>query len=364
MPSTKSFRLALALPLFTGVAAQSQAPAHVEMVKVESHSASRTIPLTSELQPYLQTDIEARVPGYVVKVLVDRGSLVHRGQLLVQLSAPEMSAQTNAMDSALHQAEAEVAQAQAQAAAAASTYARLQQAARTPGAVAGNELEQAEKQKDAAASLVESRQAAVRSAKSKLQATKDMESYLNVTAPFDGTITDRFVHPGMMVDAGGHTPLLKLQQITHLRLVVPVPESYVGSIAQGKSVTFHVPARPGKSYSGKIARVPNALDPQNRTMMVELDVFNTDKTLAPGMYPTVDWPVGSNDNALYVPTTSVVTTTARTFVITVVNGRAHWVNVRKGPAAGEQVAIRGDVSEGQAVVKRATDEIREGSAIN
>lgn len=364
MPSPKSVHLALALPLFASVSAQSQTATHIEMAKVESHSASRTIPLTAELQPFLQTNIEARVPGYVVKVLVDRGSVVHRGQMLVQLSAPEMSAQTNASESASHQAEAEVAQAQAQAAAAASTYARLQEAAKTPGAVAGNELVQAEKQKDAAASLVESREAAVRSAKSKLQATKDMESYLSVTAPFDGTITDRFVHPGMMVDAGGHTPLLKLQQTSHLRLVVPVPESDVGSIATGKSVIFHAPAHPGKSYSGKIARVPNVLDPQNRTMMVELDVFNKDNTLAPGMYPTVDWPVGSNDSSLFVPATSVVTTTERIFVITVVSGHAHWVDVRKGPTSGEQVAVRGPVLEGQQVVKRATDEIREGSAIN
>jgi len=363
MPSPKSVRRALAITLFTSIAAQSQTATHIEMAMVESHSASRTIPLTAELQPYLQTNIEARVPGYVVKVLVDRGSVVHRGQLLVQLSAPEMNAQTNASESMFHQAEGEVAQAQAQLAAAASTFARLQEAAKTPGAVAGNELVQAEKQKDAATSLVESRQAAVRSAESKLQATKDMESYLSVTAPFDGTITDRFVHPGMMVDAGGHTPLLKLQQISHLRLVVPVPESYVGSIAKGKPVTFHAPAHPGKSYSGKIARVPDALDQQNRTMMVELDVFNTDNTLAPGMYPTVDWPVGWNDSSLFVPATSVVTTTERTFVITAINGHAHWVDVRKGPPTGEQVAIRGQVSEGQAVVKRATDEIREGSAL-
>jgi len=333
---------------------------HIEMAKVESHSGSRTIPLTAELKPYLQTDIEARVPGYVVKVLVDRGSVVHRGQLLVQLSAPEMNAQTNASESGLHQAEAELAQAQAQAAAAASTAARLQEAAKTPGAVAGNELVQAEKQKNAAMSLVESRQAAVRSAKNKMQATKDMESYLSVTSPFDGTITDRFVHPGTMIEPGSRVPLLKLQQTSHLRLVVPIPESYVGSIARGKSVTFHVPAYPGKNFSGKIARIPNVLDQQSRTMMVELDVSNTDNTLAPGMYPTVDWPVGSNDNWLYVPATSVVTTTARTFVITSMNGRAHWVDVHKGPSAGEQVSIRGPVSEGQPVVKRATDEIREG----
>src|SRR5205814_301664 len=103
------------LPLSMCLSALAQNAAHVEMVKVESHSASRTVPLTAELAPFLQTDIEARVPGYVEKVLVDRGSVVRRGQLLVQLSAPEMKSQTNASESALHQAEADQAQAEAQA---------------------------------------------------------------------------------------------------------------------------------------------------------------------------------------------------------------------------------------------------------
>jgi membrane fusion protein, multidrug efflux system len=341
--------------------ARAQNATHIALVKVESRSAARTIPLTAELLPYLQTDIEARVPGYVEQVLVDRGSAVHRGEVLVQLSAPEMRSETNASESTLHQAEADEAQARAQAAAAASTYARLQDAAKTPGAVAGNELVLAEKQKDATDSVLQSRAAAVRSAKARMQATGEMESYLHVRAPFDGTITDRFVHPGMMVDPNSHTPMLKLQQTTHLRLAVPVPESYVGSIGKGKSVTFQVPAHPGKSYTGKIARIANALDPQSRTMMVELDV--SDKTLAPGMYPTVDWPVGSNDMSLFVPGTSVVTTTERTFVITAIDGHAHWIDVREGPAAGEQVAIRGPIAEGQLVVKRATDEIREGTPL-
>ena len=114
---------------------------------------------------------------------------------------------------------------------------------------------QAGKQKESADSLVQSRSAAVFAAKARMAATGDMESYLRVRAPFDGTITDRFVHPGMMVDPNGHTPLLRLQQTTHLRLVVPVPERYVGSIAKGKSVSFRVPAHPGKSYTGKIARI-------------------------------------------------------------------------------------------------------------
>jgi RND family efflux transporter MFP subunit len=350
------------LPLMYCVTALSQAPSHVEMTKVESRSSARTVPLTAELAPFLQTDIEARSPGYVEKVLVDRGSLVHRGQLLVQLSAPEINSQTAASEANLHQAEAEAAQAEAQAAAAESTSARMQEAAKTPGAVAGNELVQAQKQRDAAEALVDSRKAAVRTAKERLQANRAMESYLRVTAPFDGMITDRFVNPGMLID-GGHTPMLRLQQVDHLRLIVPVPETYTGSIARGMSAVFHVPARPGKTYTARIARIPNALDQKSRAMMVELDVYNKDGSLAPGMYPTVDWPVSTGDNLLFVPSTSVVTTTERTFVIASINGKAHWIDVRKGAAVGDSISVRGQIAAGQEVVRRASDEIREGTPL-
>src|ERR1700733_3034142 len=355
-------RVCFLLPLVCCLPAFSQSSAHVEMAKVESRSSSRTVPLTAELAPFLQTDIEARSPGYVEKVLVDRGSLVHRGQLLVQLSAPEINSQTSASEANLHQAEADVAQAEAQVAAAEATAAKLQEAAKTPGAVAGNELLQAEKQRDAAEALVNSRKAALRTAKDRLQASQATESYLRVTAPFDGMITDRFVNPGMLID-GGHTPMLKLQQVAHLRLIVPVPESYTGSIVKGTSAVFHVPAHPGKSYSAKIARISNALDLQSRAMRVELDVSNKDGSLAPGMYPTVDWPVGAGENLLFVPSTSVVTTTERTFVIASVNGRAHWIDVRKGPTAGENVSVRGQIDVGQQIIKRASDEIREGTPL-
>jgi membrane fusion protein, multidrug efflux system len=351
------FPLVCCLPTF------SQSPAHLEMVRVESRPASRTVPLTAELAPFLQTDMEARAPGYVERVLVDRGSVVHKGQLLVQLSAPEINSQTAASEASLHQAEAESAQAEAQAAAAENTAAKLEEAAKTPGAVAGNELLQAQKQRDAAQALVDSRKAAVQTAKERLQESQATESYLRVTAPFDGMITDRFVNPGMLID-GGHTPMLKLQQVAHLRLIVPVPETYTGSIVKGTSTVFHVPAHPGRSYTARVARIPNALDQQSRAMMVELDVYNKDGSLAPGMYPTVDWPVGTGENLLLVPVTSVVTTTERTFVIASINGRAHWIDVRKGQVIGDNLSIRGQIVAGQSIVRRASDEIREGTPLS
>lgn len=357
-------RKAICTALFTIVLPLTgQQSRHLEMVSVESRAADRTVSLPAALEPYLQAEIEARVPGYIERVLVDRGTAVKRGQLLVVLSAPELVAETAAAVSALHEAEAEESQAEAQVAAVQSTYDRLQEAAKTPGAVAGNELIQQEKQLDATKSGVLSRKSAVRAAQERMAAVKATESYLRVTAPFDGKITDRYVHPGVMVPAGGHVPLLKLQQITHLRLTVPVPETYVGHILRGVSVPFHIAAQPGKNYSAHISRIASALDPQNRTMMVELDVFNKDGTLAPGMYPTVDWPVSSAQPQLVVPSTSVVTTTERTFVITSLKGKAHWLTVRKGAVSGDQVVIRGELKAGEKVVKRASDEIREGTPI-
>src|SRR3982750_1198876 len=101
---------------------EAQTPTHVDFATVESRTPSRTISLPAELAPFLQADIEARVPGYIERVLVDRGTNVRRGQLLVELSAPEMKAQTSAAESNFHQAEADESQAEAQAAAVENTF--------------------------------------------------------------------------------------------------------------------------------------------------------------------------------------------------------------------------------------------------
>jgi multidrug efflux pump subunit AcrA (membrane-fusion protein) len=121
-------------------------------------------------------------------------------------------------------------------------------------------------------------------------------------------------------------------------------------VVRGASISFHIAAQAGKTYTAKIARASSVLDPQSRTMMVELDAYNKDGTLAPGMYPSVDWPVSSAEPLLLVPSTSVVSTTERAFVITSVNGHACWVDVRKGAAFGEQVAIRGNIKQGESRV--------------
>jgi RND family efflux transporter MFP subunit len=338
-------------------------PQPVELAAVAARQASRTVDLPGEFLPFLSVSLHAKVPGYVEKVLVDRGSQVKEGQLLVELSAPEMTAQIAEAESKVQAAESDRLQAEAQLAAVESTYDRLKKAAETPGAIAGNELVQAEKQVEAAKALVRSRQDAVRAAEAAVKARQDLQSYLRIRAPFDGVVTERLVHPGALVGEGPNPVLLTVEQISRLRLVVAVPEEYVGGISQGFAATFAVPAHPERSYSGTVARSSHALDKSTRTMAVELDVPNRDGSLAPGMFPTVKWPVRRSRPGLYVPRTSVVTTSERTFVIRNRDGRAEWVDVRKGAADGDIVEVSGDLKPGDLVVRRATDEIRNGSQL-
>jgi RND family efflux transporter MFP subunit len=334
-----------------------------DLAPVVSKPVSRTVQLPGEFLPFLAVSMHAKVPGYVERVLVDRGSVVRQGDLVVELSAPEMAAQIAEAESKVQASEADRLQAEAQLAAVESTYDRTRKAAETPGAIAGNELIQAEKQVDAAKALVNSRKQATRTLAAAVQSLRDLQAYLKISSPFEGVVTDRMVHPGALVGPGNDVALLVIQQVSHLRLVVPVPEEDVSGIVNGASVPFLVPAWPERAYSGKVARISHALDSKTRTMAVELDVTNRDGGLAPGMYPTVKWPVRRSRPALWVPKTSVVTTTERTFVIRDHSGQAEWVDVKKGAGEGDLVEVIGNLKAGDRVVRRATDEIRDGTPL-
>src|SRR5437867_4904517 len=362
-----------------------------EMAAVVSKPVSRTITLPGEIQPFLSVALRSRVAGYVDRVLVDRGSAVKEGDLLIELSAPEMKAQIAEAESKVQVAEGDRLQAEAKLASlqstlasleatlasAQATYDSLKVASQTPGAISGNELEIALRSVEAQRASVEAQRGSIqaqrasiegiRNAKSAaeaaLRAVKEMEGYLRVTAPFNGVVTERVVHPGALVGPTSETPLLVLQQISHLRVTVAVPEESVGGIAKGASVSFQVPAYSERNFSGTVSRRAQSLDSKTRTMAVELDVMNPDQSVAPGMYATVKWPVRREKPALYVPKTSVVTTTERTFVIREKNGKAEWVNVGKGAGDGDLIEVMGPLQPGDKVVKRANDELREGATL-
>ena len=285
----------------------------IELVPVVRKPVSRTISLPGEFQPFLSVALYARVPGYVETVAVDRGSVVKQGDLLVALNAPEMKAHIAEAESKVQAAEADRLQAeakltsmeatlsslQAKLKSAQTTYDRLKKASETPGVIAGNELDVALQSAEAQRGDIEAQRAGIQAQRSSIDALRDkkvaaeaelralqeMEGYLKVTAPFDGVVAERGVHPGALVGPSASTPLLVLQQVSRLRLVVAVPEENVGGIVRGATVPFSVPAFPTRTFSGTVARVSPALDPKTRTMPVELDVANREQTLLPECIP-------------------------------------------------------------------------------
>ncbi len=178
-------------------------------------------------------------------------------------------------------------------------------------------------------------------------------------------ITERYVHPGALAGptSGSAGPLLRLEQQSRLRLVVAVPEADVAGIAGGATVSFTVSAYREETFHGVVARVARSIDPRTRTMPVELDVRNPGGRLAPGMYADVQWPVRRSRPALLVPPSSIVTTTERSFVIRLRNAKAEWVNVARGPAAGDLIEVFGPLRAGDEIVRRGSDEIREGTPL-
>ena len=333
-----------------------------ETVPVITANIERKLRLPGELAPYQQVSLSARVQGFIEKVEVDRGSAVRKGQLLIQLSAPEMDAQIAEIESRAQSIESNRAEMEAKLAGVVSTYEHLKAASATPGVIAGNELVVAEKQADAIRGAMKGLEGAAKAARSSAGVIRDMKAYLQVIAPFDGIVTERLVHPGAL--AGPNSgPLLKIEQLSRLRLIVPVPETEYSSVARGATVTFKVPDNPAGTASAVVARIPKSLDAKTRTMAVELDVNNPNGSLAPGMYAEVQWPVRRVRPSLLVPVTAVVTTTERNFVVRDNHGKAEWVTVSKGVVSGESVEVMGDLKNGDRVVKRATDEIRDGSAL-
>src|SRR5262249_5814357 len=154
-------------------------------------------------------------------------------------------------------ADAQRIEAEAKLAADDSTYQRLKTASATPGVVAGNDLEVAQKAVDADRARVQSARESAEAAKAALRSITEIEGYLQVRAPFDGVVTERNVHPGTLVgpvpSSGSATPLLRVETVTRLRLVVPVPERYLAGMAEGAKVQFAVPAYPNQTFSGTVA---------------------------------------------------------------------------------------------------------------
>ena len=338
----------------------------VLVTPVVSQPLDQQLLLPGELQAYQDVALYPKVQGFVDWLEVDRGSVVKEGQLLARLIAPELTAQRREAAAKAQAAQAQRLEAEAKLAADEAVYTRLKAAAAIPGVVAGNDVEVAQKTMEADRARVRQWKENGTAAAEAARALQDVESYLRMTAPFDGVITERNVHKGSLVGpSAGPTalPMLRIHQITPLRLIVAVPEMDIAGIEPGAEMKFTVPAFPGETFTGVVQRMAHALEVKTRTMPVELDVMNPSGRLSPGMYAEVLWLTRRPQPSLFVPSSAVATTTERTFVIRIRDGAAEWVDVKRGAVMGNLVEVFGQLAPGEQVAVRGTDELRAGTHV-
>ena len=339
----------------------------IVVTKIVAHTLNSTISLPGDLTPFESVDLYAKETGFVKSIRVDRGSKVTRGEVLAELEAPELIAQQAQASAGYQSAQSQLASAQAKLASDRATFERLREAAKTPGVVAGNDLDVAEKTVEADEANVSAGQKTAQAAQEGLRAVAQLQAYLTITAPFDGQVTTRYVHPGALVGpsagAGAAKPIVRIQNLTRDRLVVPVPESNVAGVPEGTMVTFTVAAFPGRTFQAPIARISREVDEKTRTMPVELDVQDPKGELSPGMFCDVQWPVRRTYPTLFVPASSVATNLQRSFLLRVRNNRTEWVDVKTGARVGSTIEVFGDVHEGDVVAVRGTDQIRPSTEV-
>ncbi|HEV3325012.1 MAG TPA: efflux RND transporter periplasmic adaptor subunit [Puia sp.] len=308
--------------------------------------------LPGELRPFQEVDLYAKVNSFVRHMFVDVGSKVHKGELLATLQAPELEDALNAA-SALLQTQ------QALYRASRATYDRMYRTSKIPGTISPNEL-------DIAYAKMGADSANLAAARSRYQEAAVLQGYLEVRAPFDGVVSSRTMYDGAYAGPAGKgssIPLMTIQEQAKLRLVIAVPEAATSYFRQKDTVHFTVQTLPGQAFTASISRLAGSLDMQLRTEQLEMDVYNKDNTLLPGMFAQVALDLTNEKKVFIVPKAAVTGNSRQIFVISIVNGRAEWIPVQKGRENGDKVEIFGNLKEGSQLVAAATDELKKGTPV-
>ena len=325
-------------------------PQSTQVFSLTKGRLSSSLQIPGELIAYQQVDIYAKENSFVKKLFVDVGSEVKTGQLLVTMHAPELGSQLAGALSNIKSREAIYTASKA-------NYDRLLATSQTPGTISPNDLEQANARKNADLAQLDA-------AKASYRQIQELQSYLQIRAPFNGVITARNVNPGAYVGPSGkgsEFPMFTLQEQRKLRLVISVPEAYSSYLTQKNQVSFTVRALPNQQFKAEVKRLAGALDSRLHSQRIEMDVMNNDKKLLPGMVAEVNLPLPANDSTFIVPKSAVVNSTESVFVIRVTNNKAEWINVKTGRESTGMVEIYGNLNPGDLLVVTATDEIRNGS---
>ncbi len=316
--------------------------AFVQTIHPKRGQIVRQVTLPGNVMAYQEAILYAKVDGYLKTVSVDKGDSVKEGDQLAEIEAPEMLA-----DLIKVKAEAEAAQLD---------YKRVTAAQKKASDLVMPQTADAAKAKaDVAIAGV--------------QRIETLLNYAQITAPFSGVITKRWVDPGALVPAATsssstkHAAVLTLMDFRTVRIDVAIPEPEAPLVKNNLPVKVTVSELPDRTFDGTITRFSYALDESTKTMTTEIDIPNPDLDLRPGMWATVEIALQKKDNALLVPAETLVTEKAKSSVFVVREGKAQKVSVTTGFDDGVNVEILKGVAPNDAIIVAGKQSVTDGQKV-
>ena len=344
---------------------QAAAP-FVEVVHPVGDAPDQTLVLPGQTMAFVDTPIYARASGYLKSWNYDIGAHVKRGDVLAEIETPELDQQLREAQAQLAQNEAAVTQAQANMDLAKVTSGRTSELVRQ----GWNSKQQGDQDRltyAASTAAVDVARANVRVAQAQVDRLEELTGFERVTAPFDGVITARNTDVGALINAGAGGPateLLHMASTRTLRIFVAMPEVDAPDLHPGDTAAITFDEYPGQVFHGALARTDGAIDPASRTLLVEVDVDNSDGKLLPGAYAFVHFTLKRRRRSVVIPANTLLFRSEGLRVAVVRNGVAELVPITIGRDYGNRVEALTGLDTTDEVILNPSDSLVSGTAVH
>src|SRR5216683_2112455 len=336
----------------------------VRVERVTQRQGRMHLSLPGTTLAFEQADIFARTTGYVLKRYVDIGDRVKAGQLLAEITAPEVDDQIAQFQNTLAQAQETQHQNEANRA--------LAQVTTMRSSVLTKQGWTTQQQGDTDRFNYEAQQHAAQAAQYNAAATQAQLKYTNqqklfqqVVAPFDGVVTQRNIDVGSLItgNAASGTPMFTVVHGEVIRVFVYVPQDSAFGVKPGVDAVIRVPAMPNLTFQGKVTRIADALQPGTRTLLTEVDIPNPDGALQSGVYCTVELLIPRQSPALIVPAAAIIFNQNGMQVAVVEDGLVHLRQIAITTDYGTEVEVNGGVNDGDQIILQPPVNLADGEKV-
>jgi len=336
----------------------------VRVMPVRSSGDKMSVEWPGTTEAFEAANIFARASGYIDKRNVDIGDHVKAGQLLAQVTAPELDHQIAQAEATLAQMQAAFRQAQANKDLAQVTWGRDSKLVQE-GWVTKQQGDTDRLTLQAQEGALDVAQANIKAEQAQLSVLRQQKAYQSVVAPFDGVITQRNIDIGSLVqaDATSGTFMFTIMHSDVIRIQLYVPQDEAFGLSPGVAAVVRVPEIPGRSFPGTVTRIATALQPGTRTLLTEIDVPNSDQALTPGIYCTVELQIPRKTPSLIVPSEAIIFNREGLSVAVIENGVAHIRKITEVRDLGTVVEVSEGVKDGDQVILNPPVDLTDGHKV-